>query len=75
MLKTYDSNRPGSAGLDDGADSVKEFLSKARYLVLGLGDVYLGCAIATAIDPRYNPETTSGILFGTLIMWCHASHP
>lgn len=41
------------AGLDGGADSVKEFLQKARYLVLGLGDVYLGCAIATAIDPRY----------------------
>ena len=43
--------------------------------MLGLGDVYLGCAIATAIDPRHNPYTTSSILFKTLIMWCHASHP
>ena len=40
--------------------------------MLGLGDVYLGCAIATAIDPRYNFETTSSILFNTSIM-CESS--
>ncbi|CAL5223800.1 g6371 [Coccomyxa viridis] len=52
-------------GLAGGADSVKELLEKATYLVLGLGDVYLGCPIATAIDPRhrlivpkYNPART-----------------
>ncbi|WP_342631001.1 urea carboxylase [Marinobacter alkaliphilus] len=46
-------------------DDVKDVLFSARYLVLGLGDVYLGAPCAVPLDPRhrlltskYNPART-----------------
>ncbi|MBE0435148.1 MAG: carboxyltransferase domain-containing protein, partial [Methylomicrobium sp.] len=42
----------------DTIDQVKEIFFNARYLVLGLGDVYLGAPVATPIDPRHRLVTT-----------------
>jgi urea carboxylase len=39
-------------------DEVKEIVFSASYLVLGLGDVYLGAPVATPIDPRHRLVTT-----------------
>ncbi|WP_274649302.1 biotin carboxylase N-terminal domain-containing protein [Paenibacillus humicola] len=39
-------------------DEVKEIVFGASYLVLGLGDVYLGAPVATPIDPRHRLVTT-----------------
>jgi urea carboxylase len=39
-------------------DEVKRILFGANYLVLGLGDVYLGAPVATPIDPRHRLVTT-----------------
>lgn len=46
-------------------DEVREIVFKASYLVLGLGDVYLGAPCAVPVDPRhrlltskYNPART-----------------
>ena len=44
-------------GLAD-ADEVKRIVFDARYLVYGLGDVYLGAPVATPIDPRHRLVTT-----------------
>lgn len=44
-------------GLDDVAD-VKRIIFEASYLVLGLGDVYLGAPVATPLDPRHRLVTT-----------------
>jgi urea carboxylase len=51
----------GLASIDD----VKRIVFEASYLVLGLGDVYLGAPVATPLDPRqrlvttkYNPART-----------------
>lgn len=44
-------------GLDD-IESVKAVLFEASYLVMGLGDVYLGAPVATPIDPRHRLVTT-----------------
>jgi urea carboxylase len=51
-------------GLEDEA-AVQRTILDARYLVLGLGDVYLGAPVATPVDPRqrlvttkYNPART-----------------
>ncbi len=44
-------------GLDDIAD-VKRIVFDADYLVLGLGDVYLGAPVATPLDPRHRLVTT-----------------
>ena len=40
------------AGLTQGADSVRQVVSEAKYMVLGLGDVYLGAPCAVPVDPR-----------------------
>ena len=40
------------AGLTGGAQSVREVVSQAKYMVLGLGDVYLGAPCAVPVDPR-----------------------
>jgi urea carboxylase len=37
---------------------VREIVFAARYLVLGLGDVYLGAPVATPVDPRHRLVTT-----------------
>ncbi|WP_042338299.1 5-oxoprolinase/urea amidolyase family protein [Paraburkholderia ferrariae] len=44
-------------GLDQIED-VKRIVFDARYLVLGLGDVYLGAPVATPVDPRHRLVTT-----------------
>ncbi|WP_174297053.1 urea carboxylase, partial [Sphingomonas bacterium] len=40
------------------ADDVHRIVFDARYLVYGLGDVYLGAPVATPIDPRHRLVTT-----------------
>ncbi|ALR19309.1 urea carboxylase [Sphingobium baderi] len=44
-------------GLPD-ADAVESVIFDASYLVMGLGDVYLGAPVATPIDPRHRLVTT-----------------
>ncbi|MEH0632486.1 5-oxoprolinase/urea amidolyase family protein [Streptomyces bottropensis] len=44
-------------GLDSPAD-VYDTVFAAEYLVLGLGDVYLGAPVATPLDPRHRLVTT-----------------
>lgn len=39
-------------------DDVKKIVFDASYLVMGLGDVYLGAPVATPIDPRHRLVTT-----------------
>ncbi len=39
-------------------DDVKRIVFDANYLVLGLGDVYLGAPVATPVDPRHRLVTT-----------------
>ena len=39
-------------------DDVKRIVFDAEYLVLGLGDVYLGAPVATPLDPRHRLVTT-----------------
>ncbi len=39
-------------------DDVHRIVFDARYLVLGLGDVYLGAPVATPLDPRHRLVTT-----------------
>ena len=42
----------------DSTDQVREIVFGASYLVLGLGDVYLGAPVATPTDPRHRLVTT-----------------
>ncbi|HWD52101.1 MAG TPA: urea carboxylase, partial [Acidimicrobiales bacterium] len=44
-------------GLDE-VEEVSRIVHDATYLVLGLGDVYLGAPLATPIDPRHRLVTT-----------------
>lgn len=44
-------------GLAD-EQAVRDVVFNANYLVLGLGDVYLGAPVATPIDPRHRLVTT-----------------
>ena len=44
-------------GLDD-VSQVYDTVFDAQYLVLGLGDVYLGAPVATPLDPRHRLVTT-----------------
>ena len=44
-------------GLPD-ADNVRQIVFDASYLVMGLGDVYLGAPVATPVDPRHRLVTT-----------------
>jgi len=39
-------------------DEVKDIVFNASYLVMGLGDVYLGAPVSTPIDPRHRLVTT-----------------
>jgi urea carboxylase len=39
-------------------EEVRRIVFEARYLVMGLGDVYLGAPVATPIDPRHRLVTT-----------------
>ena len=40
------------------SQDVRDIVFAARYLVLGLGDVYLGAPVATPLDPRHRLVTT-----------------
>jgi urea carboxylase len=42
----------------DSIDDVHRIVHEASYLVLGLGDVYLGAPVATPMDPRHRLVTT-----------------
>lgn len=42
----------------DSIDDVHRIVFAASYLVLGLGDVYLGAPVATPVDPRHRLVTT-----------------
>ncbi|HEV7716703.1 MAG TPA: urea carboxylase [Steroidobacteraceae bacterium] len=42
----------------DSIEDVKRIVFEARYLVMGLGDVYLGAPVATPLDPRHRLVTT-----------------
>ena len=42
----------------DSVDDVYATVFEATYLVLGLGDVYLGAPVATPLDPRHRLVTT-----------------
>src|ERR1700730_16609695 len=42
----------------DSIEAVKRIVYDASYLVLGLGDVYLGAPVATPLDPRHRLVTT-----------------
>lgn len=42
----------------DSIDDVFKVVFDASYLVLGLGDVYLGAPVATPVDPRHRLVTT-----------------
>jgi urea carboxylase len=42
----------------DSIDDVKRIVFDAAYVVLGLGDVYLGAPVATPYDPRHRLVTT-----------------
>ncbi len=44
-------------GLPD-VDAVREIVFAATYLVMGLGDVYLGAPVAVPLDPRHRLVTT-----------------
>lgn len=44
-------------GLPD-ANSVENIVFNSSYLVMGLGDVYLGAPVATPVDPRHRLVTT-----------------
>jgi urea carboxylase len=42
----------------ESVDDVRRIVFNASYLVLGLGDVYLGAPVATPLDPRHRLVTT-----------------
>lgn len=42
----------------DSIEAVQRIVFDASYLVLGLGDVYLGAPVATPLDPRHRLVTT-----------------
>ncbi len=42
----------------DSIEDVKKIVFDAKYLVMGLGDVYLGAPVATPLDPRHRLVTT-----------------
>ncbi|KAG2494459.1 hypothetical protein HYH03_007511 [Edaphochlamys debaryana] len=45
-------------GLEGGKEEVRDKIFSASYLVLGLGDVYLGAPCAVPLDPRHRLVTT-----------------
>ena len=42
----------------ESREAVKDIVYDASYLVMGLGDVYLGAPVATPLDPRHRLVTT-----------------
>lgn len=42
----------------DSVEDVRRIVFEAGYLVMGLGDVYLGAPVATPLDPRHRLVTT-----------------
>ena len=45
-------------GVEEVVPGVRRIVYDASYLVLGLGDVYLGAPVATPLDPRHRLVTT-----------------
>ena len=43
-------------GLPEGAEAVRKVVMAASYMVMGLGDVYLGAPCAVPVDPRRGPQ-------------------
>jgi urea carboxylase len=70
MLKYQETTRPNAPWCPDNIefirringlgslDDVKRIVFDASYVVLGLGDVYLGAPVATPYDPRHRLVTT-----------------
>lgn len=54
-------------GLEGGRSAVRDTVFSASYMVLGLGDVYLGAPCAVPLDPRCGPGPTC---FHCLICVC-----
>ncbi len=66
----YESVRAGAPWCPDNVDfirrmnglpderAVREIVTSAAYLVLGLGDVYMGAPVAVPLDPRHRLVTT-----------------
>jgi urea carboxylase len=42
----------------ESIEAVRQIVFEASYLVMGLGDVYLGAPVATPVDPRHRLVTT-----------------
>ena len=71
-----ESGCSGSAALEGGANAVKAVVEKAAYMVLGLGDVYLGAPCAVPVDPRLaapavpsnNPAAAIGTVAGFTVL-------
>ncbi len=42
----------------DNVEAVRDIVFTAEYVVMGLGDVYLGAPVATPLDPRHRLVTT-----------------
>ncbi len=42
----------------DSVEAVRDIVFSAEYVVMGLGDVYLGAPVATPLDPRHRLVTT-----------------
>jgi urea carboxylase len=42
----------------ESREAVRDIVFRASYLVMGLGDVYLGAPVATPLDPRHRLVTT-----------------
>jgi len=55
------SNLSGASTASIRFGEVRRIVFGANYLVLGLGDVYLGAPVATPVDPRHRLVTTSTI--------------
>ena len=52
------SNSSGGSTVSTTCREVYDTVFDAQYLVLGLGDVYLGAPVATPLDPRHRLVTT-----------------
>jgi urea carboxylase len=69
-MRRYESVRPGAPWSPDNVEFIRrvndvntreevfDIIARATYLVVGLGDVYLGAPVAVPIDPRDRLVTT-----------------
>ena len=52
------SSSSGASTASNRVEAVRDIVFGASYLVMGLGDVYLGAPVATPLDPRHRLVTT-----------------